>query len=91
MKQLKTVEHYIEGPWKPVLQEKQVFLVFLFAFWNEKEGPFSFLLIQYILNGPPQKRIPQTSKWGLQRRILAGLLKGDRDIQKYFVLCMFVV
>ena len=23
----KTVEHYIEGPGKPVLQEKQVFLV----------------------------------------------------------------
>ena len=28
MKQSKTVEHYIEGPRKPVLQEKQVFLVF---------------------------------------------------------------
>ena len=27
MKQLETVEHYIEGPRKPVLQEKQVFLV----------------------------------------------------------------
>ena len=27
MKQEKTVEHYIEGPRKPVLQEKQVFLV----------------------------------------------------------------
>ena len=25
---VKTVEHYIEGPRKPVLQEKQVFLVF---------------------------------------------------------------
>ena len=24
---VKTVEHYIEGPRKPVLQEKQVFLV----------------------------------------------------------------
>ena len=24
---VKTVEHYIEGPKKPVLQEKQVFLV----------------------------------------------------------------
>ena len=27
MKQQKTVEHNIEGPGKPVLQEKQVFLV----------------------------------------------------------------
>ena len=29
MKQYNTVEHYIEGPRKPVLQEKQVFLVLL--------------------------------------------------------------
>ena len=27
MAQMKTVGHYIEGPRKPVLQEKQVFLV----------------------------------------------------------------
>ena len=29
MKQLKAVEHYIERPRKPVLREKQVFLVIL--------------------------------------------------------------
>ena len=59
---VKTVEHYIEGPRKPVLQEKQVFLVC--TIWNVSDWPevTSFVL-------PP--RLPSSNS-------LEAILTADR-------------
>ena len=50
VKTVKTVEHYIEGPRKPVLQEKQVFLVFFRKLIKEKSSQPKYSCSAYCLD-----------------------------------------